>query len=112
MKAMANLSHLSSYINLENTGINLLMLQKPQILSNHEIIEPFRLYRTVKTEPNPALSHIPKCHTVQCCQYKWKCVCHKPFYSHIITKFNMKYEFCPNTGKKKLEIYIQIQLLQ
>lgn len=53
MKDMANLSHLSSYINWENTGINLLVLKKPQILSNQKITESFRLYKTVKTEPNP-----------------------------------------------------------
>lgn len=83
---MANLSHLSSYINLENTGINLLMLKKPQILSNHKIIESFRLYKTAKTEPNPALKKVPKCHIDQCCQYTGKCVCHNLLYSHTTTK--------------------------
>lgn len=88
MKTMAFITFpfLSSHINLENRGINLLLLKKPQILSNHKIIESFRLYKTVRTEPNPALNQVPKWHIVQCCQFKWKCMCHNALYSHTTTK--------------------------
>lgn len=87
MKDMANLSHLSSYINWQNTGINLLALKKLQIPNNHKIIESFRLYKTVKIEPNPIGTkprpQVP--HSLVLLVQMEMCV-PKPLYSHTTTQ--------------------------